>query len=149
MPDFGLQEWLLAWGYPGMFIAALLAATLLPMGSELILLTLLSQGLDAGWLWLLASLGNVLGSIINYGLGRWAAAGRLGQWQQSPGWARATRWFDHYGSWTLLLAWLPVVGDPLTLVAGLAKVRFWWFVLLVTIGKSLRYGLLVGGYMTF
>jgi membrane protein YqaA with SNARE-associated domain len=131
-----------------LFATALAAATVLPFYSEFLLLSQLEAGLDPWWLWLSASTGNTLGAVINWWLGATLAhyAGR--RWfPASPAQlARAQRWFQRYGSWTLLLSWLPLGGDALTVVGGMMRVRFGLFLLLVAIGKSARYGALVLGY---
>jgi len=129
--------------YISLFFSALIAATLLPMGSEALLLLLQSQGLNIGWLLFSASLGNILGSCINYALGLWARGYVEHKHLESKGWHNANAWFQRYGSWSLLFAWLPILGDPLTLIAGISRIRFWWFLLLVSIGKTARYALLL------
>ena len=132
MPDPGLI---------GLFLSAFLSATLLPMGSEVILASLLLQGGAPVMLIVVATLGNVLGSLVNYAMGYWANQGWLAR--QKPGvMARAEQRFRRYGRWSLLLAWVPIIGDPLTLIAGILRVNLLWFVGLVTIGKALRYLLL-------
>jgi membrane protein YqaA with SNARE-associated domain len=84
-----------------------------------------------------ASAGNILGASVNWALGLWAAETR---WVRKNAWlARASSWFQRYGPWSLLLSWLPVIGDPLTLAAGLARLRLPLFLLPVTIGKVGRY----------
>ena len=88
-----------------------------------------------------ASLGNTLGAVVNWYMGRYLLHFQDRRWfyfnrQQI---ARAQSWFQRYGFWTLLLAWLPVGGDALTLIAGIMKVRLWLFLLLVGTGKTLRY----------
>lgn len=133
-------------GYSGMFLSALIAATLLPMGSELILLALMDQGLSPWWLWCWATVGNVGGSMINYLIGYWAGVSRVNHWRNQRWWLRANSWFNQYGYGTLLLAWLPVIGDPLTLLAGLARLKWYWVLLLVFVGKAGRYALLVLGW---
>ena len=120
MPDWMiLSDWPWLYSYGGLFILALLAASLLPLGSEWLLLVLLSQQLDPLALWLVASAGNTLGSVLNYAIGYYAA--------------------DR-------LAWLPVVGDLLTLVAGVLRANFPLFLLLVAIGKAARYAVIVAGF---
>lgn len=124
-----------------MFLAGFVAATILPASSEVLLLALFHQGYDAGWLWLAATLGNTAGSCLNWVLGRYAASFQDKRWfpvdrQQLE---RASVRFQRYGVWSLLLAWLPVVGDPLTVVAGVLNVRFRLFIFLVFLGKGGRY----------
>jgi membrane protein YqaA with SNARE-associated domain len=127
-----------------LFMSALIASTLFPMGSEVVLLSLLSQGHNAIALWAVATLGNTLGSCINYALGYWASDYISKKHHTSKSWIRAQKAYNHYGSWSLLFAWLPIIGDPITLIAGLARTRFSLFILLVVIGKGARYGILIG-----
>ena len=134
-------------GYFSLFFSALASATLLPGSSEALMLYLLQQPQwQPEWLWLAATLGNTLGSAINWGLGRSGYHLRHKSWfPVSEGQLEKTRgYFLRWGSVSLLLAWLPIIGDPLTLLAGLLRVPFMLFLLLVTIGKGLRYALLIG-----
>jgi membrane protein YqaA with SNARE-associated domain len=124
-----------------LFFSAFLAATLLPLSSEAVLYTLLHQGKPAWLLLSIASLGNTLGAAINWLLGRFLLRYQDRWWftcspQQM---ARAQQWFQRFGLWSLLFAWLPVGGDALTFIAGVMRIRFWVFLLLVGIGKSSRY----------
>ncbi len=141
LTDSSLMPWLLSW--PGLFLTAFLAASLLPLGSEWLVVLMLQQpGADRLLIWLVASSGNILGSVLNYGLGYWAA-GWVKQRHAGLRWQRASQWYSRYGVWSLLLAWLPLIGDPLTLIAGIMRCRFSLFLLLVAAGKSARYGLLI------
>ena len=132
----------------GLFLGAFLAATVVPLPSEVGLAALLAAGAaPAALLVAVATAGNVLGSAVNWLLGRWAMRLRDRPWfpVDPRRFARAEAWFGRWGKWTLLLAWLPVVGDPLTLVAGALGVRWWPFLVLVTIGKAARYALVAAG----
>ncbi len=128
--------------YGGLFLAALLAATILPMQSEAVLAGLILAGHQPVWALLLAaSLGNVLGSITNYalGLGLERFAGRRWFPVSPAAMERARGHYQRWGHWSLLLSWAPVIGDPLTVVAGLLREGFWRFVALVTVAKVGRY----------
>lgn len=128
--------------YGGMFASGFTSATLLPGTSEAMLIALISTKQGLVWLLVLsAGLGNVGGSIINWILGKACMRYQDRRWfPVSPAQTiRAQAWFDRYGYWSLLFSWLPVIGDPLTLVAGLAGLPFWRFILLVGIGKFGRY----------
>ena len=129
MPDFGL------------FMAAFLAATLLPAQSEAVLAALLLDGHSPWRLVAVASVGNILGSTVNWWLGREIA--RFGDRRWFPvkpaALERARRSYARWGRWTLLLSWVPVIGDPLTLVAGMMRERLPVFLALVTFAKTLRY----------
>ncbi len=126
----------------GLFAVALVAATLLPAQSEAVLVALLIAG-DRAPLTLLAvaTAGNVLGSVINWAIGWQAARFADRRWfpVTAAGMARASGWYRRYGVWTLLGSWLPVIGDPLTVVAGAMKEPLWRFLALVILAKGGRY----------
>lgn len=126
----------------GLFLSAFGAATLLPLQSEAVLVGLLLRTPDA-WLGLLliATAGNVLGSIVNWLMGRGIEHLRDKRWFpfSAAQLQRAQQRYQHYGQWSLLLSWMPVIGDPLTLIAGVMREPFWRFVLLVTLAKAGRY----------
>ncbi len=131
--------------YASLFFSALVAATFFPLSSEALLVTLLHQGYAPFWLWLAATSGNTLGSCINWFLGRKCLQFQHKKWfPVSPSQlARAQQQFQRYGIYSLVFAWLPVVGDPLTLLAGVMRVRFIYFLALVALGKALRYTLVI------
>ena len=132
-------------GYLSLFITGFIAATLLPASSELLLLALYQQGGLVWALWLSATLGNTLGSCVNWFLGREVLRFQHKRWfPVTPGQLqRAGDQFNRYGIWSLLFAWLPVVGDPLTFVAGILRIRFGLFLALVLTGKGIRYAVLL------
>ena len=128
--------------YIGLFSSALIAATILPLQSEAVLVGLLIAGAHpAVLLVLVATVGNVLGSVINWYLGRYVLRFKDRRWFPSSErqLERAQNWYRRYGRWSLLGSWLPVVGDPLTVVAGLMREPLLPFVVLVTIAKGTRY----------
>jgi len=128
--------------YLSLFIISFLAATILPLSSELTLAGLIAtSNYDNLLLLIFASLGNVLGSVVNWILGFYSRNLVTKKWfpfkdQQIE---KSSSWFNRFGKWSLLFAWVPIIGDPLTLVAGLLKVKFIEFIILVTIGKVSRY----------
>lgn len=133
--------------YAGLFATALAAATILPLQSEAALVALIvSDTLPVTALIAVASLGNVLGSCVNWLLGRSIERFRHRRWFPvgPDALARAEAWYRRRGRWSLLLAWLPVVGDPLTVVAGILREPFPTFLLLVAIAKTGRYLVLSG-----
>ncbi len=128
--------------YGGLFLAALLAATILPAQSEAVLASLLlSEAYSPVLLIAVASAGNVLGSVVNWLLGRGIDRFRNRPWfpVRPAQLERASSWYRRYGRWTLLLSWVPIVGDPLTVAAGLLREPFWSFLLLVAVAKIGRY----------
>lgn len=136
-----MQEFLIANGYPALFFLSFLASTLIPLGSEWLLVTLVVQGFAPLPVVLVASVGNVLGACTSYVIGVYGSAFLTAKIlrMDERDCARAERFFARYGSWSLLLSWLPVVGDPLCVVAGMMKVAFGRFALLVVTGKVARY----------
>ena len=138
------MESLAEYGLWGLGLSAFLAATLLPLSSELVLAALLLAGNNATSVIIIATIANVAGSIVNYLVGRWGADSILHRWFKlsTVQTDKAERQFNRYGIWSLLLAWVPIIGDPLTFVAGIMKVRFSLFLVLVTIGKFGRYYIL-------
>lgn len=131
-------------GLPGLFLLSFLAATILPIGSEWLLILLLMQGLSPSNVVLTASLGNFLGACTTYLLGRWGADSLLRHLLRIDlhQLLRAKSLYARYGIWSLLLTWLPIVGDPLCLLAGLLRLDFRTFSLLVFVGKFSRYATL-------
>ena len=132
-------------GYVALFFSSFVAATLLPVSSEVVLAVLVASGrLDPVVLWTTASVGNTLGATVNWMMARWCLRWSDRRWFpfKPPQVVRAAQFFREYGLWTLLLSWLPFVGDPLTFVAGLLGVKFPLFITLVFIGKAGRYAVL-------
>lgn len=129
-------------GYAGLFLSAFGAATLLPLQSEAVLVALLLNGSYSLWLLLgIATLGNVLGSLVNWLLGRSVELFKDRRWFPVSA-AQLEKSRGHYrrwGHWSLLLSWLPIIGDPLTLVAGVMREPLWRFILIVSLAKAARY----------
>ena len=127
--------------YSGLFIAAFLAATILPAQSETGLVVLiLASPASVILLVATASLGNVLGSALNWYLGRGINRYTSKRWfPANTQLSRATSWYSRYGRWSLLLSWVPVIGDPLTVVAGIMREPLLRFLLIVGIAKTGRY----------
>jgi membrane protein YqaA with SNARE-associated domain len=130
------------WEYIGLFWASLLAATVLPFQSEVVLFGMLLTKHYTWWLLILvAGIGNILGSVVNWLLGRFLARFEHHPWFpiKRKSIARAEAWYHAYGRWSLLLSWVPIIGDPLTIVAGVLREPFPIFLALVTIAKLARY----------
>ena len=129
----------------GLFLAALIAATLIPAQSEAVLVALLLAGTEPVWLLLsVATAGNVLGAVVNWAIGRF-----LMRYSDHPRFpfsskqvVRAQGWYSRWGWVSLLGSWLPIVGDPLTLAAGMMREPLWRFMLVVTLAKFGRYAAL-------
>jgi membrane protein YqaA with SNARE-associated domain len=132
--------------YLTLFAASFLAATIIPAQSEAVLFGLLTTGTySTAMLLTIASIGNILGSCVNWLLGRYISRFEGRSWfPVSPEKvANAERWYRRYGRWSLLLAWVPIIGDPLTVVAGALREPFHIFLLLVSIAKVSRYAVIV------
>ena len=126
----------------GLFSSAFLAATLVPFSSEAVMAALYATGGREAWLlWAVASGGNTLGAVVNWALGRWCLHWQDRKWFpfKAKDLEKADRWFQRYGLWSLLLSWVPVIGDPITFAAGFLRVRFGVFLALVFIAKAGRY----------
>ena len=136
--------------YGGLFLAAFLAATLIPAQSEAVLAGLLAlREYSPALLLAVASLGNVLGSLVNWMLGRGIERFRHRRWfpVSEQGLERAQAFYGRWGHWSLLLSWAPVIGDPLTLVAGVLREPLWRFLALVTLAKVGRYLILAAAVL--
>jgi|TARA_B110000037_G_scaffold190075_1_gene222680 membrane protein YqaA with SNARE-associated domain len=128
--------------YLSLFVISFLAATILPFSSELTLAGLIAtSSYDNLLLLIIASLGNVLGSVVNWILGFYSRNLSKKKWFpfKDEQIEKSSKWFNKFGRWSLLFAWVPIIGDPLTLAAGLLRVKFIEFLILVTIGKISRY----------
>ena len=128
--------------YLSLFAISFLAATILPFSSELTLAGLIATSdYDNLLLLIVACFGNVFGSVVNWALGSYSRNLTTKKWFpfKETQIERSSKWFRKFGKWSLLFAWVPVVGDPLTLVAGILRVKFIDFIILVVIGKVSRY----------
>jgi len=136
--------------YVSLFAASFLAATVIPAQSEGLLVFLLAQRSHSAWaLVIVASVGNVLGSIVNWWLGRGLERFKGRRWfpVSEVALAKAQDRYARYGRWSLLLSWVPIIGDRITVVAGVMRERFWIFVALVGFAKTLRYVVLANAYL--
>ncbi len=129
--------------YVTLFLLSFGAATLLPFGSEALYIYDISLGYNLFFLWLFASIGNTLGSVLNYWLG---LKGEI--YLEKKGYISTKKiksvkvYFNKYGGWTLLLSWVPIVGDPLTFIAGVLNYSFKNFVAIVFLAKATRYAVI-------
>ena len=128
--------------YLSLLLISFLAATVLPLSSELVLIGLLNMNEHNSFILVaIASLGNILGSVFNWTLGYYLSKHINKKWFpfKKNTISNASKRFKKFGVWSLLFAWVPVIGDPLTLIAGTLKVNFMIFLLLVAVGKISRY----------
>jgi membrane protein YqaA with SNARE-associated domain len=125
-------------------ISAFTSATILPGTSEALLASLAIAPTAPYWMLLaVASIANVAGSCVNWIMGRVAAAGGTRIAGEGRAYRRAEAFWARWGKWSLLASWVPVIGDPLTIVAGLLKLPFWQFVAIVAAAKTARYAVLI------
>jgi len=130
--------------YVTLFVVAFLSATLLPLGSEALLFYDMTQEDPIFLLWIVATLGNTLGAMLNYWLG---LKGEMylerKKYLSLEKMERARELFNVYGGWTLLLSWVPIIGDPLTFIAGVLRYNFKIFMLIVFLAKGIRYAVII------
>jgi len=126
--------------YVSLFLTSFASATLLPGGSEALFIYLLSEQLSPILLLGVATMGNTLGSFINYILGKYATNFALSKgYMKEKHLTKASSMFEKYGAWSLLFSWLPIIGDPLTFVAGIVRYSWWKFIVIVGFAKLARY----------
>jgi membrane protein YqaA with SNARE-associated domain len=128
--------------YVGLFFAAMAAGAILPVPSEAAFVAVLLTSDNPAWIAVtVATVGNVIGSVINWLIGLGIERLRDKPWFpfSEASLARAEAWYHRYGRWSLLFSFVPIIGDPLTVVAGIMRERFWPFLLLVGIAKLGRY----------
>ena len=145
-----LTTWLTAAGPMGMFVAAVLAGSVFPFSSEVVMMGLLSAGADPVGVLIWGTVGNVLGSVINYGIGRLGSeGGRRSQWivkyaKVSPEkLERGRTYVSKYGAWAGLLAWIPLLGSLVTVAMGFMRTNPLWSFVTIATGKYLRYQIIV------
>jgi len=131
--------------YGGLFTASFLAATILPLGSESVVVAMAVAGYSPAWILALATVGNTLGAIANYGAGRLGELALIRRYrvEDLPHVSRAQHLVRRWGPPVMILAWVPGIGDPLTVIAGIAGMPFGRFCFWVCLGKGLRYAVLL------
>ena len=140
------QNFIIEHGVAALFLLSFAASTLIPLGSEWLLIALIAKGLPGGQLVAIATLGNFLGACTTYAVGLWGGSMlidkvlRLDREKVDI----AIALYAKYGSWSLLFSWLPLIGDPLCVAAGILKLNFPRFAGLVMIGKASRYAAVAG-----
>jgi membrane protein YqaA with SNARE-associated domain len=150
-----MEQFLVSHGYPALFAMSFLASTLIPLGSEWLLVAMLLNRSDPLMTVAVATLGNTLGAGTTWAIGIYGSPFLIRRVLRidAAAEASAARFYRRYGVWTLLFSWLPVIGDPLCLAGGILKVGFSRFSLLVFAGKLARYAVLtwltLGGMQIF
>jgi membrane protein YqaA with SNARE-associated domain len=139
-----METLLIDWGLPALLVVSFLAATVLPLASEWLLIALVANQVDPCAAAGVATLGNTLGALTTWALGLWGGTHIARRWLKidTAAQQRAERWYARWGSWSLLMAWAPVVGDPLCFIGGCLRTPLWRFTLLVAAGKAARYAAL-------
>ncbi|PLX82941.1 MAG: hypothetical protein C0616_01160 [Desulfuromonas sp.] len=146
---FDAIAWTPGFSQGALFLVSFLAATVLPLGSEWLLAAMILQGQDPVGCVLVATSGNSLGALTTYAIGLWGGTFFVERVLSIDAERRqkAERLYERLGSWSLLLSWVPIVGDPLCLLGGVLRVGLARFVLLVTAGKLARYAAV--GYLVY
>ncbi|NOQ32336.1 MAG: DedA family protein [Helicobacteraceae bacterium] len=129
-------------GELSLFISAFLAATILPFSSEASLIIAITAGMTPFKALIIASFGNVLAIILNYFIGYKLSNYAHKQLNSKIG-KKAFYLSEKYGYYSLLFSWLPIIGDPITLIAGLSKLKFWYFFIVVATLRVARYYLII------
>jgi len=126
--------------YIYLFFSALISATLFPLGSEALFIYDITQNFNIIILLIVATIGNSLGAVINYYMGYGGEEYLIEKKMINPNKIEKYKtYFDKYGIYTLLFAWLPIIGDPITMIAGVLRYNIKIFIIVVTISKFLRY----------
>lgn len=139
---FALLE---SWGYWGMFVSALIAGTVFPFSSEIVLSALQLAGLDPLQLFIAATVGNTAGSMINYWVG---SLGKM-EWIEKYLHVKASKveqasaWMERYGAWIGLFSFVPIVGSAISVALGFARANAWMSFLTIFVGKAIRYSVLI------
>ncbi len=143
-----ITAFLVDYGFFGMFLAAFLAGSVVPLNSELVLVGLLAAGLDASGLLFWATLGNTLGSLFNYGLGMLGKEEWIERFTKVPPekLEKGKRWVRKYGVWAGAFAWVPVIGELITLGLGFMRINPVASLTLVFLGKFARYWIIISAF---
>jgi membrane protein YqaA with SNARE-associated domain len=139
-----LENFLVDHGLPALFLLSFLASTVIPLGSEWLVVTLILKNFQPEHVVAVATMGNYLGACTTYFVGLWGAVFLIKKVLRinEASLAKAEMLYRRYGSWSLLFSWLPVIGDPLCLVGGALRINFILFSLLVFAGKLARYAII-------
>jgi len=139
-----LENFFVAHGLPALFLLSFLASTVMPLGSEWLVVTLILKSFQPEHVVAVATMGNYLGACTTYFVGLWGAVFLIKKVMRidEASLAKAQMLYRRYGSWSLLFSWLPVIGDPLCLVGGALRINFILFSLLVFVGKLARYAVI-------
>lgn len=132
---------LIEWGVPGMFIAAFLAGSFIPFSSEAVMITLIAAGVDPWGLFIWASLGNILGGMFNYWVGRMGNEDWIYKFLKLPPKKlnKGIQQVKRYGLWAGLLSWIPILGSVITVAMGYLRLNPFYSAISMGIGKTLRY----------
>ena len=146
-----IVELLTQWGYAGQFVGGILAGSVLPLNSEIVMAALYVTGLDPVWLIVWGTLGNFLGSVINYSIGRMGKMVWVERYLKTKREKldRAQRWVSRYGAWVGLLSWIPLLGSAITVTLGLMRSNIPLTFIAIFIGKLARYVLVIYGTSLF
>ena len=141
-----LSELAVTLGYPGVFLVSFIASTLIPFSNEIVVAAMPALGYDIWLTAIWATAGGYLGSLLNYLVGKKGTDFFFARWIKikSARWQQAERIFQRWGNWALFFVWLPIIGDPLAIVAGAFNIDWRIFSFWVVTGKFLRFIVLLG-----
>ena len=141
-----LADWATGLGYFGVFLVSFIASTLVPFSNEVVVAAMPALGYDIWLTAVWATAGGYLGSLVNYFVGQRGTDFIFSRWIsiKPERWEQAEKIFNRWGNWALFFVWLPVVGDPLALVAGAFNIDWRLFSFWVISGKFLRFIVLLG-----
>ena len=141
-----LSELAVTLGYPGVFLVSFIASTLIPFSNEIVVAAMPALGYDIWLTAIWATAGGYLGSLLNYLVGKKGTDFFFARWIKikPERWLQAERIFQRWGNWALFFVWLPIIGDPLAIIAGVFKVDWRVFSFWVVTGKFLRFIVLLG-----
>lgn len=140
----GAEVWVADYGLFGLLAFAFLAATVIPVSSEVAVVAALQFDLEPGSVLLFAASGNCLGAMTNYVVGLMLAQPMLKQLERRPWTRQAVTWAQRYGVWSLAASWMPFVGDPITLVSGIFRFNVIYMVVLGLGTRVIRYMIFIG-----
>ena len=141
-----LSEFALNLGYPGVLLVSFIASTLIPFSNEIVVMAMPALGYETWGIVAWATAGGYLGSLTNYWVGIKGTDFFFARWVKikPERWEQAEKALQRWGNWALFFVWLPVIGDPLAVVAGAFKIDWRTFSFWVILGKALRFIVLLG-----
>ena len=143
-----MSDWLLTWGYVGLFIVCFLSSSVVPMTSEFLLIAMQQTGYNVWLILIVASTGNYFGSLTSYFVGKYGANYVLSRYFEPSPKRReqATQLYNRWGAPILFFSWVPLIGDALTMISGILHGNLWVFTFWVALGKFVRFAAVLKGF---